>query len=174
MENINFYLVLLLIGIILGGLIMGSFLNRPYTREYRMYTPQYSNGAVLQGTNGLLAIILSVLFVGGLLFFMYANSSSKSNMNISPTKHENIKISQASFFNESSKHYYLKIAACSDFDNAKQQYQTLSQQIAPPIEIKKDLNSALPYLIVIGPFESKQAVLTYQGKHQIAGQLFEK
>lgn len=174
MENINFYLVLLLIGIILGGLIMGSLINRPYAREYSMYTPPYSNARLPQHTNGLWAIILSVLFVGGLLFFMYANNHSKSRMNVSPTKNEKIKISKASFFNDNPKSYYLQIAALSDLNSTKQHHQILSQQLVHPIEIKKELDSSLPYLIVIGPFKSEQAVLAYQTKHQIAGQLFEE
>lgn len=186
MEIINQYLVLLLSGIIIGGIITLSLTRRRDTRTVE-FTPQHSANATINS---------SIWFVGTLLFLFFfilfqkldtekaAAKSLPPNEQImegqvpkqpfatpaSSIQNNLEELAQTTrHLNQKPAKFFIQVAAFDNYQNAERQKSMLSQHIGFSIFISKKTGHTTPYKLLVGGFASRKKANQFIKKTGITG-----
>ena len=176
MENLAFYLVLLLGGIILGGMAVLSLTGRPIT------SPYYPNADYVRHTGGSFwyGLIFLILVFAGL--WMYKEQSLMPNF-----KGETPPVEQQSPYRlyasvnglgksptvksvpDNEEKYYFQFCAFIEEAGAQRHSYRLRQDSDFPIYIYEAANEYAPYKIVTGPFPKASSVTQFAQKNNLSG-----
>ncbi len=193
MDTITIYLLLLLLGAVVGGAIILAIV-RSLTAAFSAQMPMRYSRAMVEPVpqRGGIGSALLAAVVGGLLLVYWSSNSDptpeqeKTQLQMSsgwastpvvpkdtlPEKTlETVEhaLPQPAPAIKTLPAYYLQVGAFQDEQNAEEQLKQWSQQFAHDIHLGFQQDEAALYKIVIGPFENTARATAFAKRHTIQG-----
>lgn len=195
MDNWSYYLILLLVGIILGGYVTVRTLNNFPTHPINptTYPPQNTIPAIPYPSNTIISpFLFALISTFFLIIYLAINSNKSPRINQSPTSAKTLLATNYTPVPYDNKlHYetnlvamstpampalptfFIQLAAFQEETNALKQLADWENQLAVSAQLVYEEDEVIPWKIWAGPFESTKAARAYLQKAHLTGFILE-
>lgn len=193
MENLSIYIILVLSGIMIGGIIV-IWLVLTVMRSDTRYRSYSSNEPVYQGSHGIpssfmavIALVLIVLWIAWSAWHPHIGINSPIQnvpqmtshppkqmrwaklANSNETSSETVLVPSKSNYPPVHSAYYLQLDSFMTIKAAKAAIHSHSSLRRLGLRIAVDKNSSIPYKLLIGPFKSAAVAHWYLVEYELFG-----